>query len=171
MLFSAAFYSGLRNQFDYNSQMVLLNSLGSQGLRKLSNLLVEELLGVSPHSRGLAVLEELTITVLGLVQVPTSDILIRHTSLEEQVNGTLAASSKSTKHKGSGLAAERLLSLGQVLADLVDELILVHVVSAALGKRLDRGELGGGVLELVGEGLDSERSTGETGVESETMSS
>lgn len=57
MLFSAAFYSGLRNQFDYNSQMVLLNSLGSQGLRKLSNLLVEELLGVSPHSRGLAVLE------------------------------------------------------------------------------------------------------------------
>jgi hypothetical protein len=80
---------------------------------------------------------QLTITVLGLVQVPTGDVLIRHASLEEQVNGTLTTSSKSTEDESSRLTSQSLLSLGEILANLVDELILVQVVSAAIGECLD----------------------------------
>jgi hypothetical protein len=105
-----------------------------------------------------------TVTSLCLSQIPTGDILLGKTSLEEQVTGTGSTSTKGTQDKGSGLTAKLLLPLCDVLADLLNEFILVQVVAPAIRECRHRRELLAGVSELPGPSLETESSTGETSV-------
>lgn len=105
------------------------------------------------------------VSVLGLLDVPAGDVLLRNTGLDKQVNGTLATSAQSAKNHDCRLAAEGLLSRCDILADLAHELILVEVVSAAVGEGAHRGELLAGMRELPVPGLDTKCCAGETSVE------
>lgn len=98
------------------------------------------------------------ISVPSFLNVPLSNVLLRNASLAEQVDGAASTSAKSSEDKGSGLAAKRLLADGKILLDLVDQLLLVQVVSAALGEGSDGGELLAGVGEVPGPGLDTQSS-------------
>lgn len=99
-----------------------------------------------------------TISVPSFLNVPLSDVLLRDSSLAEQVDSAASASAKSSEHKGSGLAAKSLLTDSKILLDLVDQLLLVQVVSATLGEGSDGGELLAGVGEVPGPGLDTQGS-------------
>lgn len=102
--------------------------------------------------------------VLGLGEVPPSDVLLRDSGLDKQVAGALSAPAQGTQHHGRGLAAERLLTRLDVPADLLDELVLVDIVALSAGEGSDGGELLAGVGQLPRPRLDAERGTGEAGV-------
>jgi hypothetical protein len=74
------------------------------------------------------------VTVLGLGEIPASQVLLRKTSLEEQVAGTGTASTKGAQDESSRLTSQLLLAFCKVLANLLDELVLVHVVASAVGE-------------------------------------
>lgn len=102
--------------------------------------------------------------VLGLIDIPANEAALRQTGLDEKIDGATATATQSAHDESSGLATKNLLTSRDILGDLLDELILVQVVSAALSELLNTGQLLAGVLELPGPHLNGESSTGETGV-------
>lgn len=103
-----------------------------------------------------------TVTVLGLGEIPAGEVLLRKTSLEEQVAGTGTASTKGAQDESSRLTSQLLLAFRKILANLLNELVLVQVVASAVGECGDGGELLAGVSELPGPSLDTKSSAGET---------
>lgn len=103
-----------------------------------------------------------TLSVLGLLQVPPGDVLLRNASLDEQVASTSAATAQGTEDHCGRLAAKSLLGGSNVASDLVYELGLVKVVAAAVGEGANAWKLLAGVGELPGQGLDAESGTSES---------
>jgi len=77
------------------------------------------------------------VTVLGLSEIPAGEVFLGKTSLEEQVAGTGTTSTKGTQDEGSGLTSKLLLAFSKILANLLNELILVQVVASAVGECCD----------------------------------
>ncbi|KAJ8052541.1 hypothetical protein LXG23DRAFT_50544 [Yarrowia lipolytica] len=136
---------------------------------ELSGLLVEQIV-VDERRNGLrqvdAVDEDIRVsnllegsTLLGLVHVPSNDVLFGDTDLSGQINGTGSTSAKSTNHQDGRELGALLNSSGKILLNLVDKLGLIGI-----GR--DTGQVfavGVGLLE--GPSLDTDGGTGESSVE------
>lgn len=112
-----------------------------------------------------------TLSVLGLIKVPLRNVLLRDSSLTEQVHGAGAASAQSAEHKGCWLAPENLLTGDEVFADLLDELFLVQVVAATLSEGAHGRELLTGVSQLPRPVLETKCGTSKARVKPKSRNS
>lgn len=93
-----------------------------------------------------------SVALLGLCEIPLLDL--GAANLLEQVNRTRATAAQSTQDQAGGLVACDLLTGCNILLELCNQLALVVVVSASIGKGLDaRERLAVGVCELPCPGL------------------
>ena len=95
----------------------------------------------------------------GLLDVPLDDVL--ETSANAEVDGTTAATTKSTDDEDARVVASLCLALLDGLLHIIDEQVLV-LVARDTGERLVLA-----VLELPGPGKESERGAGEASVVAE----
>lgn len=128
---------------------------GGDGLRQVDA--VDEDIGIGNLLEGAA--------LLGLVHVPSHNVLLGDSDLSHQVNGTGSTSAKGTNHQHLGELGALLGGGSNVLLDLGNQLALVGVGRDAWQV------LGVGVGLLEGPGLHADGSAGKSGVEAKSGNS